>query len=80
MSASNCEDAATVLVCDMRPASLLVAFTGLRDLLWFRLDIALTNTRWSQGGQQAPRHASDDQRGETTWEREKTQNRQHWHQ
>ena len=44
MGASSCEDAATVLVCDMRPASLLAAFTGLRDLLWFRMDIALTNT------------------------------------
>ena len=48
------EGAATVLVCDMRPASLLAAFTGLRDLLRFLLAIALTNTRRFQDGQQAP--------------------------
>ena len=45
MSASSCEGAATVLVCDKRPVSLLATFTGLRDLLWSLLAIALTNTR-----------------------------------
>ena len=59
-SESGCEDAAIVLVCDMRQASL---FTGLRDLLWFLLDIAFTNTGWPQGGQQAPEYASRHQRG-----------------
>ena len=43
MSESGCEDAAIVLACDMRQTSLC---TGLRDLLWFLLDIAFTNTGW----------------------------------
>ena len=42
LSESDCEDAAMVLACDMRQVSL---FAGLRDLLWFLLDIAFTNTR-----------------------------------
>ena len=46
---AGCEDAAIVLVCDKRQASL---FAGLRDLLWFLLDIAFTNTGWPQRGQQ----------------------------
>ena len=57
-----------MLVCDMRQASL---FAGLRDLLWFLLDIAFTNTGWSQEGQQAPEYASGHQRGEATQKTEK---------
>ena len=56
-----------MLACDMRQASLC---TGLRDLLWFLLDIAFANTEWPQEGQQAPEYARNHQRGETT---EKTQ-------
>ena len=56
---SGCEDAAIVLACDIRQGSLC---TGLRDLLWFLLDIAFTNTRWPQEGQQAPKYARDHQR------------------
>ena len=41
MNETGCEDAAIVLVCDMRQASL---FAGLRDLLWFLAVIAFTNT------------------------------------
>ena len=74
---SGCEDAAIVLAWDMRQGSLC---TGLRDLLWFLLDIAFTNTKWHQGGQQAPEHARNHQRGETTVKTQKTkQSRQHWH-
>ena len=77
MSESGCEDAAIVLACDMRQTSLC---TGLRDLLWFLLDIAFTNTGWPQEGQQAPEYASCHQRGETTQKTQKTkQSRQHWH-
>ena len=77
MSESGCEDAAIVLVCDMRQASL---FTGLRDLLWFLLDIAFTNTGWPQEGQQAPEYASCHQRGEATQKTQKAkQSRQRWH-
>ena len=74
---SGCEDAASVLACDMRQASLC---TGLRDLLWFLLDIAFTNTGWPQEGQQAPECASSHQRGEATQKTQKTkQSRQRWH-
>ena len=69
MSESGCEDAAIVLACDMRQASLI---TGLRDLLWFLLDIAFTNTGWPQEGQQTPECASYHQRGEATQKTQKT--------
>ena len=68
MSESGCEDAAIVLVCDMRRGSLI---TGLRDLLWFLLDIAFTNTGRSQEGQQTPECASYHQREEATQKTQK---------
>ena len=61
-----------MLACDMRQASLC---TGLRDLLWFLLDIAFTNTGWHQEGQQAPEYARNHQRGETTVKTQKAQNK-----
>ena len=78
MSESDCEDAAIVLACDMRQVSL---FAGLRDLLWFLLDIAFTNTRWTQGSQHATevRQQSPAWRSHAEDKKKQDKSRQHWH-
>ena len=68
MRGSGCEDAAIVLVWDMRQASL---FTGLRDLLRFLVVIGSTNTEWRQGDQQTQRETCKRQRGKSRGKQER---------